>query len=509
MAKTRTRPRPSAVRAAPSKPASGRATRPKTPSRVTARPTSPTNRARTIWQLVTPKAGQPITVLAVSVVVVAAATAIAGRAECGFDATWALVWARDLVHAHSATIPAGAFAATPHPGAIALGVLAGIGGFGHATIIGWTILAELSVIAMFAGVVRLAAVCGSYPAGWIAAIAIAVQPGIRDAVGRGTTDIACAAACAWALALVLRRPKLAIGLIAFAALCRPEAWLLIPTIVIVRWPHTSRSTRLVAVVWGGVIPAVWLGMGAALFHDPLAALHVTVGNDQGSGTGGGIGALAHTFLHLPGLLGFAVLLGVGFATVAVKRRPPLLLPLVATACVLAGLVIETVGGASFVPRYLTTLVTLAVPVAFAALFTGLGPVWARRTAALGVIALAVIAFTSTTSARTGDNNRFAAQHRAVGALFSVLTPQHVARCDGVTIPQTALAPAAVLAFREGTHISIATDSTTTQTCALVPQWIDAVNANGWGPNSARLTRTPYLPNAHLAARDNQWSLYEQ
>src|SRR5450755_550154 len=46
------------------------------------------------------------TTVAVSLLVAAAATVLAGHVGTGFDATWALVWARDLLHAHTASIPA-------------------------------------------------------------------------------------------------------------------------------------------------------------------------------------------------------------------------------------------------------------------------------------------------------------------------------------------------------------------------------------------------------------------
>ncbi len=467
---------------------------------------------------------QQVAAIAVSAVVVTAATVVAGQVRTGFDSTWALLWARNLLHANAASIPTGAFTVTPHPGAIALGVLASVGGFGHAAMTTWALLLEIAALAMFAGVVRLGVVCGSYPAGWIAAIAIALQPGVRDSVGRGTTDIVCAAACVWALALVTRHPKLAIGLATLAALYRPEAWLLLPIFTGVRWRDISRSTRITTLVCGTAIPVIWLLMGAVFFNDPLAALHITVTNGQGVAANGGMTGLIHAFFDLPGWFGPIALIGFVVAAVGARRQPQLLLTTAASAALLAGLILEVADGAAFTARYLIATVALMLPLALAAIFTRSRTLrwpfatWRFVTWRLAAIVICVtltsVATYSTRHTRLGSNDRFATQGRAVTALFTVLKPSATANCHGVTIPQTALTPAIALAFPNSTHIQITSNrfngniNQPTQPCLLVVHNPNAVNAAGWGPIGIGEIANGYLPNARLIAGNNEWALYE-
>jgi hypothetical protein len=444
--------------------------------------------------------------IAVSLLVVAAAAVLAGRAGTGFDATWALVWARDLLHGHAASIPAHAFSVTPHPAAIGLGMLAGIVGFGHVALTVWSVLIELLVIATFVGVIRLGAVCGSYPAGWIACLAIAVEPGVRDGIGRGTTDIMCAAACVWALAVVLRHPKLAVGLVAVAALCRPEAWLVIFAICVLRWPQLTKPARLTAIVSAALVPIVWIVMGATMFGDALAAVHVTVANDKASTVG--TTTLTDTMWHLPGWFGLLTIIGLVAAAVRMRKKPQVVTTLAATAVLTAGLLVENSGGASFVARYSTPVVALAIPLALAAIFTLPLPTRLRLVAPVGVAVLAAVALVSTRTARLSDNNKFAAQHRAVNSLLDVVDKPAATACTGVTVPQTALIPVIALAFRHGTAIDVADNPADVQSCILLAQSIDAMNADGWGPATIGQSPNTYVSGARVIARDNQWALYE-
>jgi hypothetical protein len=444
--------------------------------------------------------------IAVSSVIVAAATVLAGRAGTGFDATWAMVWARNLQHGHAASVPAHAFSVTPHPAAIGLGMLAGIAGFGHIALTAWSVLIELLVITTFAGVIRLGAVCGSYPAGWIACLAIAVEPGVRDGIGRGTTDIMCAAACVWALAVVLRHPRLALGLAAVAALCRPEAWLVIVAICALRWPQLAKSARLTAIASAVLVPIVWIVMGATMFGDALAAVHVTVANDKASTVGAT--SLTDTVLHLPGWFGVLAIIGLVVAAARMKRQPQVATALAATAVLTAGLLVENSGGASFVARYSTPVVALAIPLALTAIFTLPLPTRLRLVAPVGVAVLAVVALVSTRAARLSDNNKFAAQHRAVNSLLDVVDKPAATACTGVTIPQTALIPVIALAFRHGTAIDVANNPADVQSCILLAQSIDAMNADGWGPATIGQSPNAYVLGARVISRDNQWALYE-
>lgn len=449
----------------------------------------------------------PTAIVAVSLVVVAVASIFSGRPSSGFDATWALVWARDLLHGHAASIPAHAFSVTPHPAAIGLGVLAGIAGFGHVAMTVWSVLIELTVIATFAGVIRLGAVCGSYPAGWIACLAIAVEPGVRDGVGRGTTDMVCAAGCIWAVALVMRYPRLALGLAAVAALCRPEAWLVLLAIAAMRWPRLGTSARLTAVIAAALVPVVWIGMGAAMFGDALAAVHVTVANDKASSVGSA--SFLHTMASLPGSFGLVAAIGLVVAAIRLRNRPQVVVAVVATVALAAGLLVEVGGGASFVARYSTPVVALLIPCALAAIFVLPWPSKLRLAAPIGAAALVAIALVSTRTARLSDDNKFAAQHRAVNSVLDVVDHQSANKCLGVTIPQSALIPAIALAFPHGTAIVVANNPADVQPCILIAQSIDALNADDWGPATIGQSSTPFLPAARLIARDDQWALYER
>lgn len=436
---------------------------------------------------------------------VTAATVLAGRAGTGFDATWALVWARDLVHGQAASIPAHAFIVTPHPAAIGLGMLAGIAGFDHTAMTMWSVLTGLTVIATFVGVTRLGALCGSYPAGWMACLAIAVEPGVRDGVGRGTTDIMCAAGSVWALAIVVRHPRLAFGLAALAALCRPEAWLVLVAISAVRWPQLDKSARLTAIVSAALVPIVWAAVGATMFGDALAAVHVTVANDKASTVGAT--TLTYTVWHQPGWFGLVAIIGLVVAGIRGRKKPQVVITVAATAVLTIGLLVEVGGGASFVARYSTPVLALAIPCALAAIFTLPVHTGLRLAAPVASAALVVVALVSTRTTRLSDNNKFAAQHRAVNSLLDVVDHNAATTCTGVTVPQTALIPAIALAFPEGTAIDVADNPADLQPCILLAQSIDAANADDWGPATIVQSPTPYLPGARVIARDNQWALY--
>ena len=464
-------------------------------------------------------------------IAVAGATIVAGRAGCGFDATWALVWARDALHLNAASIPAHAFSVTPHPGAIALGMVAGVAGFGHGAMTTWSWLVELAVVATFAGVVRLGGLCRSYPAGWIAAVAIAVVPGVRDGIGRGTTDVVCAAACVWAVALIRTRPRLALGLAAFAALCRPEAWLVVVALAAMRWPKLSKRTRVAALGLCVAVPIVWLSMGAAMFGDVLAAVHVTVSNDQGASARGT--SFAHTILHLPGSFGIimivGLIIGLSVAASSLRHRRDDAIPLVATTALTLGLLAEVADGATFIGRYATPILALALPTALAAILVAsrqlrlphVRPLAIESTvlqavAAGGLVSLLAVAFWSTRDARLGDNNKFAAQQRAVGSLLAVVDSRPARQCGGVAIPNSALNPVVVAAFPEGSHIDIANGVDVANAvgarpgeCALSAASVDALNADGWGPTSIGQFGGPSVGSARVVAENNQWALYER
>ncbi len=72
---------------------------------------------------------------------VAIGALLMGRPGCGFDASWALVWAGRIWQGHAVSVPAGVIVPTPHPASLVAALLARVGPVSDARVI-WSIGVE-------------------------------------------------------------------------------------------------------------------------------------------------------------------------------------------------------------------------------------------------------------------------------------------------------------------------------------------------------------------------------
>jgi hypothetical protein len=220
-------------------------------------------------------------VAVLAVAAVGAITLTGARGVAGYDTTYGLAWARDLIGGHGFTMPPDA--PTPHPLSIILGAAALLGG-DHARA-GLVVLSAAALVCSTLLAGALAATLGGAPRARIAyaAIAAAALTVSRPAL----IYLARTASMDWVyVALVLGGVLLAAhahraaasGLVGLAALHRPEAWVLAVILAITHARHTrSRAATTLAVVVAAGPPLVWVGMGA-LFGNPFLALSVSQQN---------------------------------------------------------------------------------------------------------------------------------------------------------------------------------------------------------------------------------------
>src|SRR3954454_3389374 len=172
-----------------------------------------------------------------------------------FDARYALLWARDIVHGHTPDYTA-AFAPTPHPLQTLVSFPVLLAGDSSAKVMVALTLLALGCLTWF--VYRLGAELWSPAAGIVAAVIVASRPSLDRFALIGYQDLAFAALVVWALLLETRRPKRGTGPLAvlvIAGLMRPDAWLL--------------SVLYVAYLWRDLEPRRRAQMGALALTAPL------------------------------------------------------------------------------------------------------------------------------------------------------------------------------------------------------------------------------------------------
>src|SRR4051794_27126251 len=192
-----------------------------------------------------------------------------------YDARYALLWARDIVHGHTPDYEA-PFAPTPHPLSTAWSVLSLPFGQDGDRLMVWLVLLSFGALVWLA--YRLGAELFSRPVGIVAALTVLTRPAFeRDAL-LGYQDVPFAVLVIGAVLLEARRPRrgtAVLVLLAVAGLLRPEAWVLgglywLYLFPARDWPDRIRLAGLV--VLG---PVVWFAMDLVVTGDALHSLHGT------------------------------------------------------------------------------------------------------------------------------------------------------------------------------------------------------------------------------------------
>jgi hypothetical protein len=305
---------------------------------------------------------------AATIVGVAALLELVYAPYLNYDARYALVWARDLVHGVKPDYTAD-FAPTPHPLETAVSILATPFDTGADTLLLWLTLLCFGALVWLT--YRLGAELFSPGAGAVAALVVLTRPMLeRDAL-LGYQDTAFAVLIVAALLLETReqrRGEPVLALLALAGLMRPEAWVLGGFYVIWMWPAADRSQRLRLAGIAALAPLLWAAGDWYVTGDPLHSLHGTAelaeAKDRRRSPEQAPYWTAQYFGHAlrePILLGIPV--GIYFAWR--HRRREAVLPLAAAAAMTAVFVIGPLFGLPLIGRYVRT------PSVLLALFYGL------------------------------------------------------------------------------------------------------------------------------------------
>jgi hypothetical protein len=291
-----------------------------------------------------------------------------------YDSFYALLWGRDLLHAHLPDFQVYR-GPTEHPLAIAFGVLCSVFGQSGARLM--VLGSILSFVAAVAGIYRVGRLCFGAVVGLIAALLLLSRFFVENLAAQGYLDISYLALILWALALELerrRRGTPVFVLLAAAGLLRPEAWVLSGVYWLwCCWPWlrarggatapigTRRILAYVALTVSA--PLIWVTFDAIVTGHPLYSLTATAGlaqeleRTQGlSGVVSSVWTYSVRIDKLPVLVGaFA---GAGLAVFLAPRRT--LVPLAALALLYGVYVLEGAGGASVIDRYLLGAATVAL-----------------------------------------------------------------------------------------------------------------------------------------------------
>jgi hypothetical protein len=223
-------------------------------------------------------------------------------AHPGYDATYAAVRGHELLEGTSLDYEYGA---TPHPGQIALALIAapfGAPAAAEALLVLAFLAYAVSVIAVYV----IASDLASRAVGSAAAVSTGLSLSLLIRAAEAYQDVYATGLALVALAIFMRRQELALplALLAAAGLFRPEIWLLALAAVGWRWRHLAPRQRILAGVLAALGPAVWALFDLVAAGDPLASL-----------TGTRLGAeVAHRLTGItavPGAIGRNVVATVG------------------------------------------------------------------------------------------------------------------------------------------------------------------------------------------------------
>ena len=221
---------------------------------------------------------------------------IGGHAYPDYDATFALIWGRDIAHgvAPDYTIP---YRPAGHPLTTFAGFVADpLGRAGAAEFLRWVAL--LGAGAFVASVFRLGQALFGTAAGALAAVLLFTRAPLWGFAELGFMDAWAAAFVTWAALLEVRVPRRGapvLVLLAFAGLIRPEVWLFAAIYwVWLALGSRSRALRLLPVAALG--PLIWISWDLATTQSFLGSVATGTGLPVAMSSGG------HGFGRAPGSL---------------------------------------------------------------------------------------------------------------------------------------------------------------------------------------------------------------
>jgi hypothetical protein len=394
-----------------------------------------------------------------------------------YDSFYALLWGRDLLHAHLPDFHVYR-GPTEHPLAITFGALCSIFGQGGARLV---VLGSIaSFVALVAGVYRLGRLCFGPVVGAVAGLLVLSRFFVENLAAQGYLDITYVALVVWAAALEVQRPRRGrpvLLLLAAAGLLRPDAWLLIGLYWLwCSWPALAKAragngagargtadagsgaaavpirTVVEYLALAGIAPVLWLGLDAIVTGNPLYSLHSTSGlAAELERTQGFSEVLSSTWAYAVRIDKLPVVLGsIGGLLSTVWLMPKrMLVPLVLLASLLFVFVAEGAAGASVVDRYMVGAAVVMLIFCAVALggWSTLQPgSWPRRVWIVGALALTAYGVhqVGTTLNLESLRNTLAYHedfHQGLAsALHSPAVKRSLKRCPLLSLPNNKLIP---------------------------------------------------------------------
>jgi len=369
-----------------------------------------------------------------------------------YDSFYALLWGRDLLHAHLPDFRVYR-GPTEHPLAIAFGMACSIFGEGGARLM---VLGSIaSFVAVVSGLYRLGRLCFGPVVGVVAALLVLSRFFVENLAAQGYLDISYVALIVWAVVLEVEKPRRGTPVLvalAAAGLLRPDAWVLAGIYWLWCSWRADNRTRLKYLALAAIGPVVWVLVDLIVTGKPFYSLNSTAGLAQELGRTQGlsnvIGSLwtfAVRIDKLPVLLG--ALAGIPLAIWLTPRRA--LTPLAALVLLLGVFVLEGAAGASVIDRYL--MGAAVVLILFCAVAVGgwamlepgtlLRRVWMGFAGLLvlyGVVAAATTLSLSSLSTTLAYHEDF---HKGLAvALRAPAVERELRRCPLLTLPNNKLIP---------------------------------------------------------------------
>jgi len=281
----------------------------------------------------------------------AIAIVFASGAQPGYDTSWHIVWAQQILGGTAPTFDTWA-APTEHPLLMLIALAAAL--FGSAAPQVMLIFTLLALFGLLEAMRQLGReVFGSGLAGVIAWVLMAGAYGLLLQALRGYLDVCFLLLVTLAALRVAREDRPTAGWLPLllAGLLRPEAWLLAGIAAAVGWRDSNRDSRMKSLAAVFAPPIIWFALDALVTGQPLLSLK-TASALEVVASGGPLHVFAGSLGG--GLRGPATLLGlVGIAAawklIGLKRVQ---LPLVLIGAGIAMALVIAIGGLTLLPRYL-------------------------------------------------------------------------------------------------------------------------------------------------------------
>jgi hypothetical protein len=296
----------------------------------------------------------PLILLGLLIVIVAAGT-IVFPTYTAYDATYSLLWGREILDGQ---LPVFATyrAPTEHPLGLVFGVF--FAAFGRAGDRLMLLATMGSFVLMVVALYQLARNSFTVLVGLAAAAILCTRFDFPVLAARAFIDIPYLALLLWAAALEVARPRrgaLIFWLLALAGLLRPEAWIIAGIYWLWLFPGLSWRRRVEFALLVGAAPLIWFGVDYIVTGDPLFSQTHTTAVTAEDGRSKPAGEIpGETVLFFSQLLKLPVmvagLIGLGLAAWLVPQRIRVVLSLFLIG--LFTFVLLALGQFSVISRYL-------------------------------------------------------------------------------------------------------------------------------------------------------------